>query len=138
MSFNDKVCRTSFLPQSDPVPRTITDVYEAAHVTRPRVAAYKQLSSEVAERLERMQAHTVAMDAEMGQANPSVFSAVQASAWEHPIFEALHQGRVCGLVDSQADTGHLQGLGVRCCITGCVHIASCMKGAAAVNESGRL
>lgn len=77
VSFNDKVCRTSFLPQSDPLPRTIADVYEGAHITAPRVEAYHRLSADVAMRLERMQSHTAAMDEDMGDSNPPIFAAVQ-------------------------------------------------------------
>lgn len=77
VSFNDKVCRTSYLPQSDPPPKTVAEVYEAAVVTAPQVTAYQAMMVEVSSRLANMQSRVQQLEAELSGSNPELFAAVQ-------------------------------------------------------------
>ncbi|KAG2451519.1 hypothetical protein HYH02_004117 [Chlamydomonas schloesseri] len=77
VSFNDKVCRTSYLPQSDPPPKTVAEVYEAAVVTAPQVTAYQSMMTEVSSRLANMQSRVQQLEAELSGNNPELFAAVQ-------------------------------------------------------------
>ena len=80
VSFNDKVCRTSYLPQCDPPPRTLLEVYEAAVVTAPRVAVYQQMMIELSGRLAGAQAHVAQLETQLAGSNPPLFAAVQVCA----------------------------------------------------------
>lgn len=84
ISFNDKVCRTSYLPQSDPPPRSLLEVYEAALVTAPRVAVYQQMMLDLSSRLSNAQAHVGQLEAQLGGSNPGLFGAAQVRlGWRH-------------------------------------------------------
>ncbi|KAG2500883.1 hypothetical protein HYH03_001643 [Edaphochlamys debaryana] len=77
VSFNDRVCRTSYLPQSDPPPRTTAEVYDWIAVTGPYVASYQAMMLEVSGRLMSMQANVGQLEAELSSTNPELFAAVQ-------------------------------------------------------------
>jgi hypothetical protein len=107
VSFNDKVCRTSYLPQCDPPPRTLLEVYEAAVVTAPRVAVYQQMMIELSGRLAGAQAHVAQLEAQLASSNPPLFAAVQVRCCSgcpcsHPPVP---------LARRQAVQSHLQSLG---------------------------
>ncbi|PNH11293.1 hypothetical protein TSOC_001895, partial [Tetrabaena socialis] len=80
VSFNDKVCRTSYLPQSDPPPKTVAEVYEAAAVIAPHVNTYQAMMIEVSGRLANMQSRVQQLEGELSSDNPELFTAVQLAS----------------------------------------------------------
>ncbi|KXZ55907.1 hypothetical protein GPECTOR_2g1458 [Gonium pectorale] len=77
VSFNDKVCRMSYLPQSDPPPKTVAEVYEAAILTAPHVDTYQAMMIEVSGRLASMQSRVQQLEGELTATNSELFAAVQ-------------------------------------------------------------
>lgn len=95
VSFNDRVCRTSYLPQSDPPPKTVAEVYEAAHVMAPHVSAYHGMMVEVSGRLANMQSRVQQLEAELSSSNPDIFTAVQVRHGEGERLAKVAQGASC-------------------------------------------
>ncbi|GFR46901.1 hypothetical protein Agub_g8547 [Astrephomene gubernaculifera] len=77
VNFNEKVCRTSYLPQADPPPTSVAEVYEAAAVVAPYVEAYQAMVLSVAARLTDMQSRVQQLEVELSANNPEIFVAVQ-------------------------------------------------------------
>ncbi len=95
VSFNDRVCRTSYLPQSDPPPKTVTEVYEAAHVMAPHVSAYHGMMVEVSGRLANMQSRVQQLEAELSSSNPGIFTAVQVRCGQCRRLANIASGTSC-------------------------------------------
>ncbi|GLC73751.1 hypothetical protein PLESTF_001415200 [Pleodorina starrii] len=77
LSFIGKPCRETFEHGSDPLPRTVAEVYEASILTASYVETYHPLSMDLAARLVSMGTHMDQMEGELTTSKQELFAAVQ-------------------------------------------------------------